>query len=66
MKIRFHNDNTCKYILNNGKRIRVKMNPDALTVVVSRDSLEEIIRMAEQSEIILIPAQGKIPEMSND
>ena len=66
MKIRFHNDNICKYILNNGKRIRVKMSPDTLTVVVARDSLEEIIRMAEQSESIVIPAQGKTPELAND
>jgi len=66
MKNQYLSENICKYTLKNGKTILVKRNVDLLTVTISRDSLEELIRMAEQPQNELLPAQGTKVELRND
>lgn len=66
MKNQYLSENICKYTLKNGKTILVKRNVDLLTVTISRDSLEELIRLAEQPQDELLPDQGTKVELRND
>lgn len=67
MKNQYLGENICKYMLKNGRTILAKRNVDLLTVTISRDSLEELIRLAEQpQDEMILPAQGTKVELGND
>lgn len=58
MKNQYLSENICKYTLKNGKTILARRNADLLTVTISRDSLEELMRLVEQPQNELQPDQG--------
>ena len=66
MKNQYLGENICKYMLKNGRTILARRNVDLLTVTISRDSLEELIRLAEQPQDEILPAQGTKVELRND
>ena len=66
MKNQYLSENICKYTLKNGKTILAKRNVDLLTVTISRDSLEELIRLAEANPVVILPEHGTKVELRND
>ena len=66
MKNQYLSENICKYTLKNGKTILARRNVDLLTVTISRDSLEELIRLAEANHVVILPEQGTKVELRND
>lgn len=66
MKNQYLGENISKYMLKNGRTILAKRNVDLLTVTISRDSLEELIRLAEANPVVVLPEQGTKVNLRND
>ena len=66
MKNQYLSENICKYTLKNGKTILARRNADLLTVTISRDSLEELMRLVEANPVVVLPEQGTKVELRND